>query len=66
MDYTTLTVPRGWEAVFEPGAVASLYQALQQLSDPQVSFDDAEARASHAVCSYCCLRWSTFTGRLGI
>ena len=35
------------------------------LPHPQLSFDDAEARASHAVCSYGCLPWSTFTGRLG-
>ncbi len=35
------------------------------LPHPQLSFDYAQARASHAVCSYCCLPWSTFTGRLG-
>jgi len=35
MDHTTLTVSRGEEAVTEPVAVASLYQALQKLSDPR-------------------------------
>ncbi len=35
------------------------------LPHPQLSFDDAQARASHARCSYGCLPWSTFTGRLG-
>ncbi len=35
------------------------------LPHPQVSFDDAEARTSYALCSDCCLPWSTFTGRLG-
>src|SRR5712692_8934654 len=32
---------------------------------PQLSFDDAEAKTSYALCSDCCLPWSTFTGRLG-
>ena len=35
------------------------------LPHPQLSFDDAQARTSHAFCSYGCLPWSTFTGRLG-
>src|SRR5260221_6036980 len=32
---------------------------------PQLSFDDAQARTPHALCSYGCLPWSTFTGRFG-
>lgn len=35
------------------------------LPHQQLSFDDAQARASHARCSDGCLPWSTFTGRLG-
>jgi len=35
------------------------------LPHPQLSFDDAEARTLHALCSHRCLPWSTFTGRLG-
>jgi len=35
------------------------------LPHSQLSFDDAQARTPHAVCSYCCLPWSAFTGRLG-
>src|SRR5512135_201879 len=33
MDYTTLSVPSDEGKMLEPGAVASLYKALQQLSD---------------------------------
>jgi predicted transposase YbfD/YdcC len=33
MDYTTLPIPTDKEKSLEPGAVASLYKALQQLSD---------------------------------
>lgn len=35
MDYTTLSIPTDSGMVPEPGAVASLYEALQQLSDPR-------------------------------
>jgi transposase len=35
------------------------------LPHPQFSFDDAQARTPHALCSGCCLSWSPFTGRLG-
>src|SRR5260370_28090991 len=35
------------------------------LPHPQLSFYYAEARTSYAVCSDCCLPWSTFTRRLG-
>ena len=35
------------------------------LPHPQLSFDDAQARTFHALCSDCCLPWSTFTRRLG-
>ena len=35
------------------------------LPHPQLSFDHAEARSLHALCSDCCLSWSPFPGRLG-
>jgi len=35
MDYTTLSIPTGSGMVPEPVAVASLYEALQQLPDPR-------------------------------
>ncbi len=35
MDYTTLPIPTDSGMVLEPVAVASLYEALQKLSDPR-------------------------------
>jgi transposase len=46
--------------------LAAGYAAQPPPPDPQLTFDDAEARTPHALCSYRCLPWSPFTSRLGI
>ena len=44
--------------------VSQRQRSHRVLPHPQLSFHHAEARALHAGCSYRCLPWSTFTGRL--